>query len=189
MKNRNGFTLIELLVVIAIISILAAILMPAFVQARNKARQAVCMSNLRQIGMSAMMAMLDGDDIYPTAGSLIGSGGIYICPSDPNGSTNGFSYQMNALLSGKPDSMVTNSSGTVLALDAGADGPAFNLGYAQNYPDMPIPVLSADYTEDMVPNPMNAVHFDRSNVLWADGHVKSVHAGQLLVSDFLPSQH
>ena len=51
MRARDrGFTLIELLVVIAIIAILAAILFPVFAQARNKARAAVCSSNLKQIG-------------------------------------------------------------------------------------------------------------------------------------------
>ena len=49
MKRNRGFTLIELLVVIAIIAILAAILFPVFAQARDKARQATCTSNLRQI--------------------------------------------------------------------------------------------------------------------------------------------
>jgi prepilin-type N-terminal cleavage/methylation domain-containing protein len=47
--KRQAFTLIELLVVIAIIAILAAILFPVFAQAREKARQATCTSNMKQI--------------------------------------------------------------------------------------------------------------------------------------------
>ena len=60
--KRLAFTLIELLVVIAIIAILAAILFPVFAQAREKARQAACLSNLKQVGIGLMMYLQDHDE-------------------------------------------------------------------------------------------------------------------------------
>jgi len=64
MSSRKGFTLIELLVVIAIIAILAAILFPVFARAREKARQASCQSNLKQIGLAFAMYKTDYDETY-----------------------------------------------------------------------------------------------------------------------------
>lgn len=65
-SRRNAFTLIELLVVIAIISVLAAILFPVFARARENARRASCMSNLKQIGLGIMQYTQDYDERYPT---------------------------------------------------------------------------------------------------------------------------
>lgn len=64
-EPQKAFTLIELLVVIAIIAILAAILFPVFATAREKARQASCGSNLRQLGLAALMYVQDYDETYP----------------------------------------------------------------------------------------------------------------------------
>jgi prepilin-type N-terminal cleavage/methylation domain-containing protein/prepilin-type processing-associated H-X9-DG protein len=63
--RRAGFTLIELLVVIAIIAILAAILFPVFAKAREKARQASCQSNMKQLGIAVMQYVQDFDESYP----------------------------------------------------------------------------------------------------------------------------
>ena len=62
---RRGFTLIELLVVIAIIAILAAILFPVFAKAREKARQASCLSNIKQISLGFLMYCQDYDERTP----------------------------------------------------------------------------------------------------------------------------
>ena len=61
-RLRNAFTLIELLVVIAIIAILAAILFPVFAQARAAARQASCLSNIKQVALASMMYAQDYDE-------------------------------------------------------------------------------------------------------------------------------
>jgi prepilin-type N-terminal cleavage/methylation domain-containing protein/prepilin-type processing-associated H-X9-DG protein len=100
--QRRGFTLIELLVVIAIIAILAAILFPVFAQAREKARQTSCLSNLKQLGLGLMMYAQDYDETYPmnlfmgfepgpcvhlsqvAITPYIKNIGIYKCPSDGN---------------------------------------------------------------------------------------------------------
>jgi prepilin-type N-terminal cleavage/methylation domain-containing protein/prepilin-type processing-associated H-X9-DG protein len=60
-----AFTLIELLVVIAIIAIIAAILFPVFGAARDKARQAVCLSNLKQTGTALSLYVQDYDERLP----------------------------------------------------------------------------------------------------------------------------
>lgn len=83
-RSRSAaFTLIELLVVMAIIAILAAILFPVFAQAREKARQTACLSNMKQIGLAVMMYTQDYDDsIVPQHTSTCAAPGYTL----PNGS-------------------------------------------------------------------------------------------------------
>src|ERR1700737_2441877 len=96
--RKNAFTLIELLVVIAIIAILAAILFPVFAQAREKSRQAVCLSNTKQMGLAVSMYSQDYDERLPMGGNAAPgkpnrwydwiaayqkSRGVNICPSAP----------------------------------------------------------------------------------------------------------
>ncbi|MBC7526099.1 MAG: prepilin-type N-terminal cleavage/methylation domain-containing protein [Chthonomonadaceae bacterium] len=96
-KKLNGFTLIELLVVIAIIAILAAILFPVFAQAREKARQTSCLSNLRQIATSTLMYTQDYDEtfamsaylqrpniiqsVYDVSQPYLKNNQVFVCPS------------------------------------------------------------------------------------------------------------
>jgi len=105
--KRRGFTLIELLVVIAIIAILAAVLFPVFAQAREKAKQSTCQSNLQQVTRGLQMYASDNDDhlcpanmLYPGYANnytifrigtwdmliqpYINNSGVFRCPSlDP----------------------------------------------------------------------------------------------------------
>jgi prepilin-type N-terminal cleavage/methylation domain-containing protein/prepilin-type processing-associated H-X9-DG protein len=64
-RRNKAFTLIELLVVVAILSSLAAILFPVFARARENARRASCLSNLKQIALGSMQYVQDNDGHYP----------------------------------------------------------------------------------------------------------------------------
>jgi prepilin-type N-terminal cleavage/methylation domain-containing protein/prepilin-type processing-associated H-X9-DG protein len=112
-RSQKGFTLIELLVVIAIIAILAAILFPVFAQARDKARQTTCVSNLKQLGTATLMYAQDydgkfvpwyGPDLAKNLGWAVSlepyvkSDQVYVCPSDSQTRPKGKktrSYTMN----------------------------------------------------------------------------------------------
>ncbi len=74
---QRGFTLIELLVVVAIIGILAAMLFPVFGRARESARKASCMSNLKQIGLAAMQYSQDYDERVMPLGYIYGGKTYY----------------------------------------------------------------------------------------------------------------
>lgn len=63
---RRGFTLVELLVVIAVISVLASLLFPVFARARESARSATCLSNLRQIGQALSLYRSQYEEYFPT---------------------------------------------------------------------------------------------------------------------------
>src|SRR6195952_4329380 len=81
--RRRAFTLIELLVVIAIIAILAAILFPVFAQAREKARQTSCLSNMKQLSLGLLMYVQDYDETWPRNDDCV-NGGTAPIPGAPS---------------------------------------------------------------------------------------------------------
>jgi len=85
MRRKKGFTLIELLVVIAIIGILAAMLFPVFARAREAARRAVCLNNIKQCTLGLLMYLNDYDETFPPSATDDPSGVVMIPDrSDPD---------------------------------------------------------------------------------------------------------
>jgi prepilin-type N-terminal cleavage/methylation domain-containing protein/prepilin-type processing-associated H-X9-DG protein len=139
-SSKRAFTLIELLVVIAIIAILAAILFPVFARAREKARQASCESNEKQLGLAFTQYTQDYDELYPSgtktgqgnggigwAGQIfpyVKSAGVYACPDDPStpgGPAGGFteytlSYLVNENVTSQISAPVQPAAGNSLSV-------------------------------------------------------------------------
>jgi prepilin-type N-terminal cleavage/methylation domain-containing protein/prepilin-type processing-associated H-X9-DG protein len=202
-RLRTGFTLIELLVVIAIIAIIAAILFPVFAQAREAARKATCQSNLKQIGASLLMYTQDYDQTLPISRPSDSKGdpvdtlmpytkqgygqGIWRCPSHggftrDGGWTSSYGYNWQYLLAPGPDYPHTNYNGFS------------NSGVSDSFLQRPADTLS--FIEDSAPKGNSNLwalvarpgdssnvdgfgrphfrHHEQANVLFCDGHVKTV---------------
>jgi len=105
-RRENAFTLIELLVVIAIIAILAAILFPVFAKAREKARQASCSSNLKQIGIALLGYTQDYDEKFPP---LYGVGIVNTTPYAMDWGQEYYDYNGNNTVPGELGDWIKNT--------------------------------------------------------------------------------
>ena len=199
--RKHGFTLIELLVVIAIIAILAAILFPVFAKAREKARQASCQSNEKQIGLAILQYAQDYDERFPYYNLTIGGSSwywpvfvhpyakneqIFQCPSrrgaaqiwpGPNTPTSaycayGYSYSGGGY-SGILMADVTNPAGSIIV------GESYNVHkYNPKYSASDIGAQYAQRSNNNVAG-SSGPHNDGENVLFGDGHVKWISTATL----------
>lgn len=197
---RRGFTLIELLVVIAIIAILAAILFPVFAKAREKARQASCQSNLKQIALSLRMYAQDYDEAncprrpsgaaptsmfwYNVIQPYVKNTQVNLCPSYPwNG---GWCANCEPCRPNNTRSYDMPAAGTLRSMgdtpmpprDAEIQAPAETLWVFDCYCEYAATPAGPLYTVNwfLLNGTRTAVfrHNDGMNAAYVDGHVKFI---------------
>jgi len=214
---RRGFTLIELLVAIAIIAILAAILFPVFAQAREKARQTSCASNMRNLGTAMLLYTQDYDEQLPLA-AYAGPGftfftwhdladpyvrnkEIWHCPSsqvqkaDQGGKlTTQFGYNALYLTNIRLD--FSNAAGHSAVSLAAVGTPTETVLLADAKASVS-PSWCGDDGKFMLPPSTAAthcwgrpsfLHAEGSNVLWLDGHLKWDRPGQFYLNQTPPDR-
>lgn len=172
--NRQGFTLMELLFVIASIVILAALLFPAFISARERSKSLSCMSNARELGLAAIMYSQDCDDTMPPAAwyspltCYIKSNQVFICPSCDNLA---LSYSMNPHVQ-KIKMAALNRNSEIILFGDGYQDPLLSGNTSLVFSSSPSP-----YSRGR--GQVEYRHNDGANLTFCDGHTAWYRRGTL----------
>ena len=207
----RGFTLIELLVVIAIIGILAAVLFPVFASTKAAAKATTGVSNVRQVGLSAVLYASDADDHLPLGAYATGASfvvwhdllmpyvkndaiwycpGSKVTPTDSSGTpTTDWGYNFLYLTTLKPD--FSNANGHDAVSLTGVSKPASTVLFTSAHASLPNSWCGNDGKFLLPPSGKSGnclgrpdpVLLDRVAIAWIDGH-----ASRLLMPQFYTGQ-